>query len=112
MFLAARCSKYRKPYLIRYRLTSSGREYEPVRTHVVDEDYFAGDAPSARSSLSSQQFVGIPPCPVCGRRGMGACECGTLFCFDREERTVVCPGCRASGTMGGSGGFGISGRHG
>ncbi len=113
LFVALRCSRTRRPYLLRYRLAGYGEFYEPVRTHPVDEDYFSGEPGSAASQdLASGQVVGILPCPYCENEAAGKCPCGTLFCCESgQEEPVVCPGCGSTLSLSGGGGdVSISGR--
>jgi uncharacterized protein YegL len=112
LFMAMRCARTRRPYLMRYRLNDDIEVYQPVRTHIIEEDYFAGTSTSeANLSVSSSQIVGILPCPHCSNDGAGRCACGQLFCTGEEDEDVTCPGCHASLTFGGSGGdFQVSGR--
>lgn len=114
VFVAARCSETRRPYLVRYRLAGYGEVYEPVRTHPVDEDYFAGAKPgSSGPDLSSGQLAGILPCPHCGNEAAGKCPCGQVFCCTPGQEELTCPGCGTPLSMsGGSGDVSIRGRMG
>lgn len=113
LFVALRCSRTRRPYLIRYRLAGYGALYEPVRTHPVDEDYFAGEAEATGQTepdLSSGQILGVLPCPFCEAEAAGKCSCGTLFCCAPGQEEAVCPGCGSPLSLGGGGDVSISGR--
>jgi uncharacterized protein YegL len=113
LFLPLRCSRTGHPYLVRYHLNDEYQVYEPMRTHRVDEDYFAGGSAETALSVSSAQLAGILPCPYCHAPGAGSCECGQLMCASREEGTVNCPGCHQTLEFDGPGGpFSLSGRMG
>ncbi len=113
LFVALRCCQTRRPYLIRYRLAGYGEVYEPVRTHPLDEDYFAGEpGPTASQDLSSGQISGILPCPYCENKAAGKCACGTIFCCMPGQESVVCPSCDATLSLGDGGDVSISGRMG
>jgi uncharacterized protein YegL len=114
LFLPARCSRTRKPYLIRYHLNDEHRVYEPVRTHRVDEEYFAGGSAETSLSVSTSQLAGILPCPHCRADGAGRCECGQLMCATDEMGPVDCPGCDEKVSFGGPSrdSFDLSGRMG
>lgn len=112
IFLAVRCSRFKRPYLIRYRLAAGAEAYDPIRTHVVDEDYFGGKpASESVSAVSSDKLRGVLPCPHCENDGCGVCQCGTMFCMSESDRTPTCPGCGARLTLT-EGRFDVSGRHG
>lgn len=111
LFLAFRCSRFGRPYLVRYRLSSRG--YEPIRTHKVDDGYFAGQqGKTATFSLSSSQILGVLPCPYCENEIAGVCECGMSFCCGPNDDVVTCPGCKSNLSFGAGKDFNISGRMG
>jgi hypothetical protein len=85
--------------------------YEAVRTHVVDEDYFAGQSGGVSSlAVSSNRLIGVLPCPHCGNPGAGQCVCGQIFCAPASDDPVECPGCLRILGFGGEGEFSLSGR--
>lgn len=113
LFLPFRCSRTRRPYLVRYRLVEEGDGYEPLRTHPVDEAYLAAAGEPTVQALSSEQVFGILPCPYCGAEGAGHCPCGRLMCVDGMEVTASCPWCGSLPELPGRGGpFSLSGRMG
>jgi len=111
LFLVFRCSHTCQPYLMRYRLSNQG--YEPIRTHKVDEDYFAGQSKNNASiSLSSASLLGTAPCPYCGNEGNAMCfSCNTWFCRAPNQNSVICPGCKKNLTIQDCA-FDVSGRKG
>ncbi len=112
VFVALRCSRTRRPYLIRYRLIDAGF-YEPIRTHPVDEDYFAGETtPNASVELSSGGLAGVLPCPYCENEIAGKCPCETLFCCSPEDENLICPGCSTNLSFSDGGDVSLSGRMG
>jgi uncharacterized protein YegL len=67
VFLPARCSGSRKPYLIRYRLVEGGEHYEAVQAHQVDSEYFSEPAePGGLTTINLSKLYGAPSCPYCG----------------------------------------------
>ncbi|MEX2215215.1 MAG: TerY-C metal binding domain-containing protein [Phycisphaeraceae bacterium] len=106
VFLHAKCSKTRSPYLMRFSRSAYGGTYEAVAAHKL-EAIEEGDAESL-APINSSQLAGVPPCPYCGNLGAAVCPCGTTFCDDPNNTApVTCPGCHASLGMGGTGSFDI-----
>lgn len=113
LFLPMRCSRTGRPYLQRYHLDDGAEGYEPVRTHRVDEEYFAGGTRDTSLSVASDRLLGVLPCPHCRAPGAARCECGQLMCVTHDQGPVECPGCHETVSFGGDGGsFDISGRMG
>ena len=123
LFVAQRCSEYKKPYLTRYQIAAegpyAGQFYQATRTHKVDEDYFSGQknevrqADEAQVSISSSQMIGVLPCPYCHNVAAGQCPgCQQVFCAPDDDRPVECPGCLRVLGFGGEGEFSLSGRMG
>jgi uncharacterized protein YegL len=113
LFLPFRCRRSRRPYLVRYRLLEELDGYEPLRTHLVDEEYLATSGRSeAALGLSSEQVFGVLACPHCGAEGAGRCPCGRLMCADDAPGLTTCPWCGCAleftGERGGT--FSLSGR--
>ncbi len=96
VFLYARCSKSRQPYLMRYRYEEEYGVYLPVTSHRMESEAAASRETFALPPISSEQLDGTPPCPYCAALGAGSCSnCGTVFCNDlRNFNDVVCPGCQ------------------
>ncbi len=106
VFLQARCSRSRKPYLMRFARRPYDGRYEAIAGHVLDviEEGDADLLPPINSSL----LDGCPPCPYCENPVAGMCPCGTLFCTSPDHRgAIVCPGCNAQLYAGGPGNFDI-----
>ena len=96
VFLFARCSKSRQPYLMRYRYEEEHGIYLPVAGHRMDSESVTSRETFALPSISSEQLDGAPACPYCGAEGAGSCgNCGAVFCGDaRSAEDVTCPGCQ------------------
>jgi len=96
VFLFARCSKSRQPYLMRYRFEEEHGVYLPVAAHPMESESVSSRGTFALPSISSEQLDGAPPCPYCSAAGAGTCGiCGTVFCSDsRSADEVTCPGCQ------------------
>lgn len=95
LFLHARCSQNRRPYLMRFQREQHSDQYEPVAAHVMEE--MGEEEQTAMPPVSSQQLLGVPACPHCGSPGVGLCPCGTMFCLsDEPQEAINCPGCRAT----------------
>lgn len=113
IFLPMRCARTGKPYLMRYHLDEDAEAYDPVRTHRVDEDYFAGGTAETSLSVSSRHLMGVLPCPYCRAPGAGSCGCGQLMCASQGQGPVDCPSCNESVEFSDEGGaFDLSGRMG
>ena len=107
LFLSLRCCNTRAPFLVRYGFDPEYGVYAANKTHVVDEDYFAGPRPSedAMMGISSEQVLGILPCPHCDNRSAGQCpNCQNLFCAPEDGADLQCPFCKAVLSNGGPGG--------
>lgn len=106
VFLHARCTRTRRPYLMRYARRPYDKIYEPIASHPLEE-FGAGDA-DMMPPINSSLLDGAPPCPYCQSAGCGMCDCGTLFCIQPGSREpVTCPGCSSRLTMGDSSDFDI-----
>lgn len=106
VFLHAKCSKTKKPYLMRYRLHSSGQYYDPVSSHPLEE-FEKGDE-TFFSNIDTSLLRGIPKCPYCGNLSAGLCSCGTILCTaENFEDSMQCPGCNAQLKYQGKGCFEI-----
>lgn len=114
LFLSERCCNTRRPFLTRYGFENEYGVYAARRTHMVDEDYFAGPRPNedAMMGISSERVVGVLPCPYCNNRAAGQCpNCEQIFCAPEDGSDLQCPYCDAvlrSG--GGSNEFSLRGR--
>lgn len=94
VFLNARCSRSRRPYLMRFARRDYDGRYEAIAAHPLDEAEDGED--NALPPVPSDMLDGCPPCPYCANAVAGLCPCGTLFCTDPTDAgPVVCPGCRA-----------------
>jgi uncharacterized protein YegL/DNA-directed RNA polymerase subunit RPC12/RpoP len=95
VFLFARCSKGREPYLMRYRYEDEFGIYLAVAAHKMDAETTARES-FTLPPISSDQLDGAPPCPYCGSQGAGSCgSCGMVFCSDPNGfGDIVCPGCQ------------------
>lgn len=106
VFLRARCSKTRKPYLLRFALAPDGIHYMAKGAHPLEDA--GGDGGGELPSVDSSLLMGCSPCPYCGNPRAGMCPCGTLFCNSAEPiGAVICPHCNNSLTVGGGGSFAV-----
>ena len=114
LFLSLRCCQTRAPFLTRFGFDTDYGVYAAVKTHVVDEDYFAGPRPAedALMGISSENVLGILPCPHCDNRAAGQCpDCRNLFCAPEDGSDLQCPHCGVVLSSGGPGGpISLSGR--
>lgn len=96
VFLFARCSKTRLPYLMRYRLDPETDIYCPVGAHTMDAESMGERGTFAVPSIGSDRLDGSPSCPHCRAPGAGSCgNCGTVFCnTPGNAEDVICPGCQ------------------
>lgn len=105
--LTGRCSRTRRPYLMRYeRMRRSDlpevlQKYQPAGVYQLDgayrleEDYFLWSDPSgaAGPQVNASDLIGAPPCPQCGNAcAFALCGCGHLMCINGPD-TVQCPWC-------------------
>lgn len=113
--LVGRCSKTKKPYLIKYvsmvaKLPGLNFAMQPFHYNLagcfhLNESYFDWtDHDLVQDLVNTSQLDGAPGCPHCGAMtAFAVCACGKLICINGPE-TVVCPWCEESITFGESGG--------
>lgn len=102
--LTGRCSKTRRPYLMKYErppVKVSGLNFDLninrfniAGCYPISEDYFSWSDPTASDiQINTSELHGVPGCPHCGNRSAFAqCECGKLLCINGED-DVICPWC-------------------
>lgn len=99
VFLYARCSKTRKPYLMRYARRPQGDSYVPLCTHPLEE-HEDDNKGSTLAPVNSMMLEGCPGCAYCGNPVAVVCDCGGLFCASPEPgSTTICPHCKQQGTL-------------
>jgi uncharacterized protein YegL len=95
LFLHARCSGRRLPYLMRYGYYAAGGYYNPLAAHPLDE--FEESDAELLPSINSSLLNGVPRCPHCGNMAAAQCPCGTILCTpEHGGLAVTCPACHAS----------------
>ena len=107
VFLHARCSRTRQPYLMRFVRREYEERYDAVAAHPLEslDEADAQSLPPINSSL----LLGCPHCPYCEYCHTGVCPCGALFCAPDNTSPIVCPRCDAQlGSGTGSSEFEIS----
>jgi hypothetical protein len=106
VFLQARCSRSKRPYLMRFARRPYDGRYEAIAGHpleVVEE----GDA-DLLPPINTGMLDGCPSCPYCENPIAGMCPCGQLFCTSPDHKgPVVCPKCNSQLFAGGPGNFDI-----
>ncbi len=102
--LVGRCSKTKKPYLIKYEQVRQQLEtrdfslpmshFELAGCYALDEDYFAwSDTRAISLQVNTSELVGTPGCPHCGNiSAFAACACGKLMCVNGPQQQD-CPWC-------------------
>jgi uncharacterized protein YegL len=106
VFLHARCSRSKRPYLMRFARRPYDGRYEAIAGHVL-ETLEEGDG-DLLPPINTRQLDGCPPCPYCENPVAGMCPCGTLFCTSPGHRGAIkCPACGAELYPGGGGSFDI-----
>ncbi len=106
VFLHARCSRTRQPYLMRFARRYRGGRYEAIASHPLEE-IEEGDA-ELLPPINSAMLDGCPSCPYCGNPVAAACPCGGICCSrPTQTGSVTCPACEAQLTDGGAGSFDI-----
>lgn len=102
--LSGRCSRSRRPYLIKYERTAINLSTLDFKLNInsfnlagcfpIDEDYFAWSDESASSlQVNTSELNGVPGCPHCGNASAFAlCTCGKLLCINGPD-DVICPWC-------------------
>jgi uncharacterized protein YegL len=106
VFLHCRCSRSKKPYLMRFARRPYDGKYEAIAGHPLEliEDGDSDLLPPINTSI----LDGCPACPYCENPVAGMCPCGTLFCTSPDNRNpVICPKCGAQLFAGGPGNFDI-----
>lgn len=106
VFLHARCSKTKQPYLMRFALRPHGGFYDAIAAHPLDllEE---GDAVLLQP-INSSLLNGCPRCPYCENPFAAMCPCGTLFCMSSEALgPLTCPMCSAQLTGRATGSFDV-----
>lgn len=102
--LAGRCSKSRRPYLIKYErppVNLSGLNFSLningfnlAGCYPIDEDYFEwSDTAASSIQVNTRELHGVPGCPHCGNASAFAlCSCGRLLCINGPD-DIICPWC-------------------
>jgi uncharacterized protein YegL len=92
VFLHAKCSRLKQPYLMRFGYFAPGGFYNPLAAHPLEE--FEESDSDLLPGISSELLNGVPPCPYCENPGAVVCSCNTIFCAKIEpEEFVICPSC-------------------
>ena len=102
--LTARCQKTNKPYIVRYVSRNRGK-YVIDGAYPVGEDYFELSSDEGNGkNISGEQMEGdLPPCPHCGNKMLGYCECHKCLCLDPDHlENVKCPFCGSVSSYGGT----------
>jgi uncharacterized protein YegL len=116
VFIPGVCQKTKKAYLLRHRLDDSTGKYRCVAGHKLDKPFSSEEA-GAIEAVSSSELQGLVPCPHCGSKGHGHCDCGTITCLDVTNPLSVrgmlvlkmqCPTCGKTGYMSAGGAFDVS----
>jgi len=96
VFIFARCTKSRQPYLMRYRYEEELGVYLPKDSHPMDSETLSNRETFALPEIPSELLDGPSHCPYCYALGAGSCgNCGTVFCSDPGgTESIVCPGCQ------------------
>jgi uncharacterized protein YegL len=100
-----RCHRNKKPYLLKYNAVSAPEHFGgPVAKGIyglegafpLNEDYFEwSSVSSTKTSVSSDQLEGVPPCPHCvAMTSFAMCGCGKLMCCNGPG-VQTCPWCDA-----------------
>jgi hypothetical protein len=106
VFLHARCSSTKQPYLMRFGRRQYEMRYDAIAAHPLEamEDDDADFLPPINSSM----LVGCPSCPYCENPVAAMCPCGALFCEGSDTTgPSICPRCGAKLSASGSGDFDI-----
>jgi uncharacterized protein YegL len=95
VFVRARCSRTRKPYLMRYVRQDFGDFYVPKAAHPLDDEEGDNGNGMELPPIKASLLDGCPPCPYCENPGAGLCPCGTVFCNEHDGRgAIICPSCQ------------------
>jgi uncharacterized protein YegL len=105
IFLHARCSRTKQPYLMKYRIRPDGF-YDPVASHMLD--FLEEGDSDLLPPVNSAQLNGCPACPYCENPNAAMCSCGTLFCASPQMVSAICPGCGGQLSLGAGRDFDIS----
>jgi uncharacterized protein YegL len=106
VFLHARCSRSKRPYLMRFARRPYDGRYEAIAAHPL-EVLEEGDA-ELLPPINTALLDGCPSCPYCENPLIIACPCGALFCGTPDVRgPVPCPACHAQLVPGRGGDFDI-----
>lgn len=116
--LTGRCSRTRRPYLMRYEqmrhseLPDVLHKYQPSHVYQLDgayrldEDYFLWSDPTGAggTQVNANDLIGTPPCPQCGNAcAFAVCGCGGLLCINGPD-ALTCPWCERQVQFGPGGG--------
>lgn len=102
--LTARCSKNKKPYLMKYaRSKTDGISFVKSEffgfegSYALDDSYFDWSSEAELSqSVSTASLEGGAPCPQCSNPiSFAMCECKRLLCLD-QSGLAKCPWCAKS----------------
>src|SRR5262249_8033501 len=99
VFLHARCSRSKRPYLMRFARRPYDGRYEAIAAHPL-ESLEEGDA-SLLPPINSALLDGCPSCPYCEQPKVIMCPCIVFFCAAQETNgRVICPACNSQLVMG------------
>lgn len=100
--LTGKCSRNKKPYLIKYAKVKSDGLENFINTErfglegafALDETYFEWSSTQLQvETVHTSLLDGVPPCPNCGNpTAFAMCECGHLMCLDATGM-ATCPWC-------------------
>lgn len=90
-----KCSKNKKPYLLKYQLAEGRPKYRFLQGVRLDDTYFElTDTGKKATSASTSDIDQGAPCPHCNSEmGFAVCNCGNLICAPGEGGVVVCSWC-------------------
>jgi hypothetical protein len=104
VILTARCSKTKKPYLMKYAKSQTGGIsyiksdfFGFEGSYALDDSYFDWSSEAGlKQSVSTSNLDGGSSCPQCSNPvSIAVCECKRLMCLN-ESGLATCPWCSKS----------------
>jgi hypothetical protein len=99
-FTHAKCSKTKKPFIIRFDKGADGKWCMTYGLVPVQPTQNSGST----ETMDFSRFRIGPQykCPYCGNKTIVECGCGSIGCYDGKSETYYCHECNTSGKVSGS----------
>jgi hypothetical protein len=101
VIVMSRCTQFKAGFGIRLE-RQAAKQWQATWAFAIKEGV------AKKEGYDKSQITGnfslatsYPGCPHCQARGFFKCGCGNVACWNRENRTVICPWCGQRGELSG-----------